>query len=362
MEKIELKNNLLLWSDNNSYNWVITFKEITLTYISGIHPFTKKELSTSILNKILSLIKTTRGNWWVITLKSIKNYNKINVKELQNIKNKVKLGSGKYATVYNYNNYAVKVIKHCDYDDFPDINGKVEAKILKILKNEIVFNYKSPNIILIHQFIHCKTKDYIILEKVNKTLWKYLQERIEDSIIFGIIFQVLFTLAILQEEFQGFRHNDIKIDNILLDCKNRKQDLTFKFKNKYWKINSNIPLVKISDFDYCNIPNKCKNLKVGTSFSKKFGCNLQSSKIYDVHLFLNSIYISRSNQSTKIIKWLEKQLPLDIRGNNNDNVKYGRLKKPLQWEKILSSPKDLLNDKIFSQFKTNKPEYPLWGI
>jgi len=362
MEKLELKNNVIIWSET-SYNWIINFKELTLIYLSGKHPYIQKELSTSTLNKILVILRQTNGNNWITFLKSIKNYKKIFLTELRIIKNSNNiLGNGKHAIVYNYNNFAVKVIKHCNYKELPCIDGQVEAKVLNLLKKYITFNYKSPNIILMYQYTKDKTKDYIVLEKLEKTLWNYLQEKINNDIIIGIILQVVFTLAILQYTFPGFRHNDLKIDNILLDYTPRNTNITLQFNGLYWSIPPFIPIVKLADFDYCYIPKKCVNPKVGTVFSKTFGCTSYHSKIYDIHLFLNSIFIYRTNLSKKIINWLIEQIPSAVRGNDNIGIKYGRLTNVKDYEKIISTPEALLSNKLFSKFKTNNPINPIWGI
>lgn len=361
MVKLELKNNIILWSDQ-SLNWVINFKTLTNAYISEKHPYTKKDLTKNILTKIESLIKQTKGLFWFKSLLTIKKYKKISIKDLHLIKNNKLLGSGKNANVYNYNNLAVKVVKHVNYKDSSQINGKAESEILLILKNEQIYNYKTPNIILMYQYTLDKTSDYIVLEKLDKTLWNYLQEEITDYITIGIILQVLFTLAVLQKEYPGFRHNDIKVDNILLDYTQRTNNITIHYNKKFWKIPTNVPLVKIADFDYACIPKKCENPKVGTTFSKTFGCTRAFNKIYDVHLFLNSIYSYRKNCNSNIINWLQEQLPINTRGIENIDVKYGRLKNPNNYKKIISTPEQLLKNKLFSPFITKKPEYPIWGL
>ena len=172
MEKLNIKGNIILWTIG-SRNWLINFDELTQAYVSGRHPYTHRDLSTATQNKLLGIIRKIAGQWWVPALKKIKNYRKIPLSQLQLVKRSgVKLGSGKYATVYLLKSNAVKVINHRFYKHLPKIDGELEARILTILKNKITYPYLSPNIITMYQYTPDKKTDYIVLEKLDKTRLK----------------------------------------------------------------------------------------------------------------------------------------------------------------------------------------------
>jgi serine/threonine protein kinase len=360
MEKIEFKNSVIVWTTGKE-RWIINYNDITMSFLRGIHPYLKRELSTAIKNKIINQLKIIYGEWYLTKLKKIKNYNNLNSNDLKKITTTgKKLGNGRYATVYLYKDYAIKVITN----QSKSTNGKIELKILKLLLKNITFEYLSPNIINIYEYIETKNKDYIVLEKLDQTLWSFLNTKPTDKKLKGIILQVLFTIFILQYKFQGFRHNDLKTDNILLDFTPRKKNIYLKIKDNCWVITPDIPLVKIADFDYANIPNIINNPKVKVEYSKTFGCTSLPSKIYDLHIFLNSIYISKNTISKEIVFWIQKQLPESTRGLETINVKYGRLVEPKKWIGKIKTPYYLLNTDFFKIFKSNKciNGVGVWGI
>ena len=107
MEKLEIKGNVILWTVG-SRKWLINYEELTKAYVTGKHLHTRRELSTATKNKILSIIRSIAGDWWIPALKRIKNYRQIPLTQLQRLKvSGTKLGSGKYATVYNHNGYLI---------------------------------------------------------------------------------------------------------------------------------------------------------------------------------------------------------------------------------------------------------------
>jgi serine/threonine protein kinase len=361
MEKLEFKDTVIVWSNGKKY-WVINYNDLTNAYITGKHPYLKTDISTAIKNKIINHLKIIFGEWYFSRLKKIKNYTKLTATSIKNISltNK-KLGSGRYANVYLYKDYAIKIITH---NQSKLINGSIEAKTLKLLMKDITLEYLSPNIINIYDYIHEKNKDYIVMEKLDQTLWSFLSNKPSERKITGIILQVLFTLCILQYKYPGFRHNDLKADNILLDLKSKKKNIYLKIKNMCWIIPPDIPLVKIADFDYVNIPNKINNDKVKTDHSKTFGCTPEKSKIYDLHIFMNSIYTYKKSLPTSLLQWIQKYLPEPTRGSETKYIKYGRLKDPKYWEEKIKSPFYLLQTSIFDEFKSNKCNAGIgvWGI
>lgn len=363
MEKLEIKGDIILWTVGSN-RWLIDYEELTTAYLNGRHPFTNAKISTSIQNKLLSIIRVIAGGWYVTRLKKIKNYQRLNIQNLQQLKSNAQiLGSGKYATVYLHRGHAVKVIKHRNYSHLSRrTDGKIEANILTYLQKRLSASLITPNILTIYQYTPDQKIDYIVCERLDQTLYRYLQSKPNTKIIRGILLQIIFTLAVLQHLLPSFRHNDLKVDNILLDFTPRKQRLSLQFKKQFWSLPSDIPLVKIADFDYSNIPKKYDNPKVGTSFACTFGCTAEASKIYDLHLILNSVYSYRRFLPSTITTWLEKQLPETTRGTDNGGVRFGRLRRPQLWTRKIPTPLKLLADRFFSEYQTYNPTYPIWGI
>lgn len=352
----EIKNNIIIWKDND--NKVFNRNKLCNMYLTGKCCLTGNKIEPIVLKKIIELLSIIGGKEWAAKIVEYKKYKNIPPNVFLNI-NKIgkKLGDGKYGSVWDYNGYAIKKIKKAD--------GLVEKKSLELLNNNISRQLISPCIIDFYQYSRQDGIDYLVFEKVPGTLWSFLQSNPSTKNIKGIIIQVIFTLLVCSHLFPGFRHNDLKTDNILLDKTIRKKPIILKYGKYRWKISEDIPLVKIADFDYCNIPKYVKNNKVGTEYSSTFGCTKINNKIYDVHLFLNSVYSQAVHFQPNVKKWLEKQLPKNTRGTDSKSVKYGRLRNPGKWNKHIASPLNLLNDPFFKSFKITSPktnDSNVWGL
>lgn len=363
MSNIKIKGgHLVLWEDDGR-SLLLDLDELTNAFIKDVNPHTGRSIDITLLKRIALILKYIGGDDWAVQLKYYKNYKHISPTKLATIREtQTKLGSGKYATVFMYNNFAVKVISHKFYKNLPRIDGTTEAQVLTFFLNNITYRYYTPNIVEIFQFTTFKRNDYIVMEKCDKTFWGLIQEEPDERIIKGVILQVLFTLFILQTCFPGFRHNDLKTDNILLNVSERKKDITLMYGKHYWFIPKDIPLVKLSDFDYANIPKVTKNPKVDTTYSRSFGCTTKKCDFYDVHLFLNSIYNHRRKLPKTIVDWLEKQLPEGVRGMETKHVKFARLKHPEEWTKKIRSPKNIILTKFMKEFRKSSPTLPVWGM
>lgn len=359
MDILQLKGETVIWKTSNT-NWLLNFDELVNVYLYNRHPYKKGKLSTPTIAKIKNLIKTFAGEWFAEELDQIKNYKKI--KNIRIPKLQQKLGSGKYSTVYELGSYAIKAITHKKYPGLPPTTGKHESQIMNFLKTKLLYGLYSPNIVLLHQYIPTAKVDYLMMEKLDSTLWSFVHKYPNAKKLRGIIIQVLFTLVILQKLVPDFRHNDLKIDNILLDFKPRKKDITLRYKNYYWKLAKDIPLVKIADYDYACVKDIYNNPKVDTKFSAGFGCTHTFSKIYDLHIFLNSIHHSKSYLPNNLSEWLETILPKPVRGHDNKHLKYGRLKNPASWNGKINTPFKILISSFFKNERLAKPQFPIWGI
>ena len=172
----------------------------------------------------------------------------------------------------------------------------------------------------------------------------------------GLIFQVIHTLAVLQKEYSGFRHNNLVLKNIIVYLKNTTNSYTeydaFS-KNpdeKYYLPNYGFD-IKITNFENAIIPKfygdfntKNKNIKFAD----------QPNAYYDIYVFLNdllegvtkmSTYSDDNNCDKDTKKFLDKVIPSHIRGLNMDNFNKNI---------VIVSPIDLLKDAYFEEFK-NKP-------
>jgi serine/threonine protein kinase len=106
-----------------------------------------------------------------------------------------------------------------------------------------------------------------------------------------ICFQFLSVLAIIQSKYPGFRHNDLKANNILvheipIDPNNQKYKYIIN-NQEYIVPNIGFQL-KLWDFDFATIPGIIDNAKVEAEWTSKININPVKNRYYDVHYFFNT--------------------------------------------------------------------------
>ena len=106
-----------------------------------------------------------------------------------------------------------------------------------------------------------------------------------------MFFQLLSVLAIIQNKYPTFRHNDMKANNILVHkIPVSKTNNKFKYKvngQTYIVLNIGIQL-KLWDFDFACIPGIIDNSKVDADWTDKINIKPEQNRYYDVHYFFNT--------------------------------------------------------------------------
>jgi hypothetical protein len=169
----------------------------------------------------------------------------------------------------------------------------------------------------------------------------------------GLLFQVIHTLATIQKEFDGFRHNNLTLSSILVYLKKSSETLTEYegFSNdKFYVLNTGFD-IKLTNFEHSIIP-KFYGIENAKNPNIKFADKPNS--YYDLFVFLNDLlegttkmsFHSESNKcDVETKKFLDKIIPPHLRGlglkNFNKNI-------------IIANPVDLLYDSYFDEYR-NKP-------
>jgi hypothetical protein len=157
-----------------------------------------------------------------------------------------------------------------------------------------------------------------------------------------LLFQVIHTLAIVQEEYKGFRHNDMNANNILVYLKKgyRKYD-EYSFKGKKYFVPKNKFSIKINNFSYSSIPGYYENSNIIPFYNKE-------NEYFDLHYFLNTLlhsgHIEYCDSKTK--EFLGKVIPQKYRNKTNSFY--------LERNVNLFSPAQLLEDPFFDEY-LNEP-------
>ena len=241
---------------------------------------------------------------------------------------------------------------------------KTKHILLPIINYDIEFEKIEPLIKNIP--IYKKIKEKVEFEEVNKLMSirirehyfksKLLKEYIDENECDykPLLFQVIHTLAVIQKEYPGFRHNNLTSDNILIYIK--KEELSenyYEFGKDHWVIPHIGFDIKIFNFEKSTIPSYYEINQRDTDVPYINEVN----EYFDFHTFINSLLEGSSKMSLKknnacnleTTKFLDKVIPLQLRGLKNGSFYLNK-------NVVVTKPSELLNDSYFKEYKNIKKE------
>ncbi len=214
--------------------------------------------------------------------------------------------------------------------------------------------------------IYSSIKEKVEFEEVNKIMSvrvrehffksKLLKEHLQEHTCDykPLLFQLIHTLAVIQDEFPGFRHNNLTIDNILIYIKKEEfSENVYEFGKDKWVI-PNIGFdIKISNFEKSTLSNHYEISQRDTDVPYVNDEN----NYFDLHTFLNSLIEGNHKMSLKTNnscdletkKFLDKVIPQQLRGSKNDSFYLNK-------NVVVAKPTELLNDPYFKEYKNIKKE------
>ena len=168
-----------------------------------------------------------------------------------------------------------------------------------------------------------------------------------------IIFQILFTLDMIQKKYPSFRHNELKASAILI----YRHDTIIKGNFYKYNVASKdfiLPYVnfqcRIYNFDLASIVGIVKNDFLKQKWwTKKYGNCTIPNRYYDMHFFLN--YLCQMHQKQipeKILQFIHRIIPKPYRHIRGPAVNRLRL---LVHDKYTTPEYVLLNDPLFDEFR-----------
>ena len=226
--------------------------------------------------------------------------------------------------------YAVKVVaypKTSKYGDLYNVKRPENAELLIIkLLSYFVINKQSPHIVLPMCTFNTTIKPFINISCIDNKKYDLFIKKVKKNVYFNevsvlisewadggdlldyirqnyktfttrhwrvIFFQILSVLAVIQNKYESFRHNDLKANNILIQKINMVDKVNNKFKyniNNCEYIVPNIGIIaKIWDFDFATIPGIVDNAKVEAEWTNKINIFPKKNKYYDMHYFFNTL-------------------------------------------------------------------------
>jgi hypothetical protein len=303
------------------------------------------------------------------------------------------------------NNFAVKMVaypKKDIYGGMYDSNRpeNAELKMIKLL-SYFVINKVSPHIILpictfntsILPFVNLIEKNTISKDniKYNEFIDKYNKNHYNENVSILItewanrgdfldflkkhykklkirhwkvfFFQILSVLAIIQNKYPKFRHNDLKANNILIEKlpKENHEALRYRIKNVEFKVPFIGFRLKLWDFDFACIPDIIDNYKVALEWTNELNITTTKNRYYDIHFFLNTLIrkgflpqiMDINNSHQELIDFINRIIPNKY--PNYQTGKYIHKRGRILHNKEYKKPIDILiHDDFFLEFRINK--------
>ena len=207
-----------------------------------------------------------------------------------------KVGSGEYGNVFrgNVNGEGKRYVAYKEVA-LPE-NNVTLAELQTYLKQnparmEFTIAKKLRGFGVPENYIYKTCSDKVIIymeyiDGVELRNWWVTNPTLEQQK--SLIVQVIYNLYRIHRKYPKFRHHDLHGGNILIK-KVPEKKIKVELNNKTYTIsNGGIEAVMI-DFGFSLFP-RIKNPLINDNYFKNIGISRKSHKLYDVHLFLNSLY------------------------------------------------------------------------
>ena len=162
--------------------------------------------------------------------------------------------------------------------------------------------------------IQLKYNNACFMEQYTSDMTKWLRGHsttVTDDTVRAGLFGVLYTLAVLQKAYPGFRHNDLSTNNVLVKRLRKPAKIGYVFNGVRYFASTPV-FVAISDYDFTHVPNHptLQNERVAGG---KYRVTETPNKTYDTHFFLKSVLKSLTAKKSNILpatRAFLKSLPL----------------------------------------------------
>jgi serine/threonine protein kinase len=126
-----------------------------------------------------------------------------------------------------------------------------------------------------------------------------------------LLFQILSVLAVIQKKYPGFRHNDMKANNILLqkiDDSEVGNFFHYDIHGSEFYIPNIGYQIKLWDFDFACISGVVENSKVNSKWTNQMNISNRQNRFYDICYFMVSLQNPGFIQQFRECKNVPKQV------------------------------------------------------
>lgn len=310
--------------DENKKSYSLAIKIVAFSKnekYGGIHDIRRPENAELLMIHILSSFVTKKATSHIVLPLSTFN---------ANIKTFVALTKDKYKEKKNYKKFLKKYEK-----------GKFHNQI-----SILISEWANGGDLL--DYLRHKSKTLKLIE------WKV------------IFFQLISVLAVIQLRFPGFRHNDLKANNVLVQevpTREEQNWIQYHIQKQYYIVNNTGIVLKLWDFDFACIPNLVVNSKVDAKWTNDINVKSKKNQYYDLHFFFNTLrrYVSSLKKEKytpkEVIEFIDRIVPNKYRKKKvlSEN---GRL---LVDDEHTTPIKVIETDEFFEEFRMTEKEMKILG-
>ena len=217
----------------------------------------------------------------------------------------------------------------CSIENLLKNNKKISTQVdwkNREKKNEI---FNIANVLITEWASGGDLKDFI-----SKNLINWYSRPDCELIWTNIMFQLIFTLTLIFEKYPNFRHNDLKVDNILVTYTDNSPDTfgnyLYYIDGRYYSVPNIGFQIKLWDYDLSCIQGTIDNYKV--EGMEDYGIRKTRNQYYDIHCFLNFLRlyvvgdVKRKYVPENIQNFWRRIIPLKYRHSEHlPNVYWSRV-------------------------------------
>lgn len=240
---------------------------------------------------------------------------------------------------------------HTDLSIYASCPSDANDKYKKFVKKFKEDSFYTNGLALISEW--ASSGDLLDFIRVNYKNMKIIHWKV-------ILFQIIFTLAIIQNKYPSFRHNDLKANNILLSKhknRDRKLLINYHFGDYIYQIPNTGLQVKLWDFDFASIKGMVDNDKVNDEWTDRLNIKNKQNQYYDLHFFFSTLKkkaffkdFYSSWVPEEVHDFVDRIIPEKIR-----KKKYTTKKGRILVDNEFTTPGKLLReDKFFLEFRKKK--------
>jgi hypothetical protein len=169
-------------------------------------------------------------------------------------------------------------------------------------------------------------------------------------------FQIIATLALIQDKYPGFRHNCLKANDILMQKTSKDDDIkffTYTLFGKSYRVPNVGYNIKMNDFDFACIPGVVNSTKTELEWTKKINVTNRKNHYYDIHYFFNTLAFRgffKGVVPNEVKEFVQRVVPEQYQFNSPSRLvnRRGRILNDDEY----TTPIKLLDDPFFDVFRS----------